>query len=245
MRTTLAVIGAVGVGCGALSGCSFEFGTTSTPSVSQDDLQNDVSKRLSEAGEKPQSVTCDGPLVGEVGKTARCDVVISRTNSFQPIITVTKVDGTMVSYDIKPAMSKEQLEQYISARDSDAGLQVESVSCDSGLDGKKGAITYCDTEAPKGTFRRNVEVADVDGLLMDLSFTPVYTKQEIATGLLDILEPEIGHRPDSATCDDDLVGEEGASIDCTVIDGPAEQVYTLTVTGVDGDNIDFSYAPKE
>jgi Domain of unknown function (DUF4333) len=245
MRTMAAALGAVGVGCAALSGCSFEFGTKNTPTVSQDDLQNDISQRLSEAGEKPQSVTCDGPLVGDVGKTARCDVVISRTNSFQPVITVTKVDGTMVSYDVKPAMSKEQLEEYISARDSDAGLQVESVSCESGLDGKKGAITYCDTAAPKGTFRRNVKVTDVDGLLMDLSFIPVYTKMEIATGLLDILERKSGARPDSATCDDDLVGEMDNTIDCTVIDGPDEQVYTLTVTGVEGDTIDFSYAPKE
>jgi Domain of unknown function (DUF4333) len=245
MRTTLAVLGAVAVGWAALPGCSFEFGTTSTPTVSQNDLQNDISQRLSEAGEQPQSVTCDGPLVGEVGKTTRCDVVISRTNSFQPVITVTKVDGTMVSYDVKPAMSKEQLEQYISARDSDAGLQVESVSCESGLDGKKGALTHCDTEAPKGTFRRNVEVTDVDGLLMKFSFVPVYTKTEIATGLLDILEPKIGHRPDSATCDDDLVGKKDTTVDCTVIDGPDEQVYTLTVTGVEGDTIDFSYAPKE
>ncbi|MGH3675990.1 MAG: DUF4333 domain-containing protein [Mycobacterium sp.] len=245
MRTLVSAFGGVAVGCAALSGCSFEFGTTSTPTVSQDALQNDIADRLSKAGEKPQSVTCDGSLIGEVGKTTRCDVVISRTNSFQPVITVTKVDGTMVSYDINPAISKEQLEKYISARDSDAGLRVESVSCESGLDGKKGAITYCDTEAPKGTFRRNVEITDVDGLLMDLSFVPVYTKNEIATGLLDILEQKIGHRPDSATCDDDLVGEEDNTIDCTVTDGSDEQVYTLTVTGVEGDNIDFSYAPKE
>lgn len=245
MRSMVAALGAVAVGCAALSGCSFEFGTKSTPTVSRDDLQNDVATRLSEADEKPQSVTCDGPLVGEVGNTTRCDVVISRTNSFQPVITVTKVDATMVSYDIKPAMSKEQLEEYISARDSDAGLRVESVSCESGLDGKRGAITYCDTEAPKGTFRRNVEVTDVDGLLMKFSFVPVYTKSEIANGLLDILEGRTGHRPDSATCDDDLVGEMDTTIDCTVTDGPDEQVLTLTVTGVDGDNIDFSYAPKE
>ncbi|HET9565095.1 MAG TPA: DUF4333 domain-containing protein, partial [Mycobacterium sp.] len=184
-------------------------------------------------------------LVGEVGKTTRCDVVISRTNSFQPVVKVTKVEDTTISYDVTPAMSKEQLEEYISARDSDDGKQVESVSCDSGLDGEKGAVTYCDTEAPKGTFRKKVEVVDVDGLLMNFNLIPVYTKKDIAKGLMDILEEQLGERPDSTTCDDDMVGEEGYSIDCTVSMGADDQVYTLTVTGVDGENIDFSYETKE
>ena len=160
MQRIVVALGAVAVGCAAVSGCSFQIG--GPPAVSQDDLQNDISERLSDAGEKPESVTCDGPLVGEVGKTTRCDVVLSRTNSFQPVVTVTKVEDKMVNYEVTPAMSKEQLEEYISARDSDDGKQVESVSCDSGLDGEKGAVTYCDTEAPKGTFRRKVEVVNVD-----------------------------------------------------------------------------------
>ena len=240
MRRIVVALGAVA----AVSGCSFSIGG-GTPMVSQDDLQKDISERLSEAGEKPESVTCDGPLVGEVGKTTRCDVVISRTNSFQPVVKVTKVEDTTISYDVTPAMSKEQLEDYISARDSDDGKQVESVSCDSGLDGEKGAVTYCDTEAPKGTFRKKVEVVDVDGLLMNFNFVPVYPKRDLAKGLMDILEERLGVRPDSITCDDDMVGEKGISIDCTVSIGADEQVYTLTVTDVDGESIDFNYETKE
>ena len=240
MRRIAVALGAVA----AVAGCSFSIGG-GTPTVSQDDLQKDISDRLAKAGEKPESVTCDGPLVGEVGKTTRCDVVISRTNSFQPVVKVTEVEDTTISYEVTPAMSKEQLEDYISARDADDGKQVESVSCDSGLDGVKGAVTYCDTEAPKGTFRKKVEVVDVDGLLMNFNFVPVYAKKEIAKGLIDILEERLGDRPDSATCDDDMVGEEGNSIDCMVSVGPDDQVYTLTVTGVDGENIDFNYETKD
>ena len=240
MRRIVVALGVVA----AVSGCSFSIGG-GTPTVSQDDLQKDISKRLSEAGEKPESVTCDGPLVGEVGKTTRCDVVISRTNSFQPVVKVTKVEDTTISYEVTPAMSKEQLQDYISAHDSDDGKQVESVSCDSGLDGEKGAVTYCETEAPKVTFRKKVEVVDVDGLLMNFNLMPVYTKNDIAKGLTDILEEQLGARPDSITCDDDMVGEKGNSIDCTVSMGADDQVYTLTVTGVDGDSIDFNYETKE
>lgn len=243
MRRIAVAFAAAGMGCAGLSGCSFQIGG-GPPTVAQDDLQNDISERLANAGEKPESVTCDGPLVGEVGKTTRCDVVLSATNKFQPVVTVTKVEDTTVSYEVTPAMSKEQLEEFISARDSDEGKQVESVSCDSGLDGEQGAITYCDTEAPKGTFRKKVEVVEVDGLLMHFNFAPVYTKRDIATGLLDILEERFGERPDSATCDDDMIGEEGTSVDCTVSMGPDEQVFTLTVTGVDGESIDFNYEAR-
>ena len=56
MRRIVVALGAVA----AVSGCSFSIGG-GTPMVSQDDLQKDISERLSEAGEKPESVTCDGP----------------------------------------------------------------------------------------------------------------------------------------------------------------------------------------
>ena len=42
-----------------------------------------------------------------------------------------------------------------------------------------------------------------------------------------------------------MVGEEGNSIDCTVSMGADDQVYTLTVTGVDGETIDFNYETKD
>jgi hypothetical protein len=245
MRYLVAALGAVVVGCAAVSGCSFHLGSNSKPTVSQDDLQKDISDRLSKAGDKPQSVTCNGNLEGEVGKTNRCDVVLGRTNSFQAVVTVTKVDGARVNYDMTPAMSKEQLEKFISARDSDAGLHVQSVSCESGLDGKKGAVTYCDTELTKATARRSVQVASVDGLLINLKFTRVYTKEEMGPLLLDVMEQKLGQRPDSATCSGDLVGETGKTADCTVTNGSHEQDYTLTVTSVDGDDINFHYAPSQ
>lgn len=241
MRQIVAALCAVGVGCVALSACSFEFGAKGNPTVSQEDLQADISDRLSKSGEKPQSVTCNGNLEGEVGKTARCDVVLSPTNSFQPVITVTKVEGTTVSFEVTPAVSKPQLEQFVSARDSDAGLQVESVSCQAGLDGKEGAVTSCDTKAPDGTFHRSVEVSKVDGLLMSFNVIPMYTKTEIAPALLDVLAQATGQRPTAVTCSDDLVGEPGKTAQCTVVDESGERGYTLTVTGVEGDKIDFSY----
>jgi hypothetical protein len=43
-----------------------------------------------------------------VGRTAHWDVVLSPTNSFEPVVTVTRVDGTTIDYEMTPAVSKEQ-----------------------------------------------------------------------------------------------------------------------------------------
>ena len=90
------------------------------PAVGKDALQTDIADRLAKAGEQPQSVTCKDDLVGEVGKTARCEVVISPTNSFEPVITVTGVDGSTINYEMSPPLSKEQLEKAVSRLVADA-----------------------------------------------------------------------------------------------------------------------------
>ena len=241
MRRVVAAVGALAVVCAAASGCSFNVGV-GKPTVSRNDLQNDISDRLSKAGEKPQSVTCEDDLEGEVGKTTRCEVVLSATNSFEPVVTVTKVDGTTVSYDMTPAVSKEQLEKSVSGLVATAtGLQVESVSCESGLEGKVGAVAYCDVDAGGVTLRRTVEVNKVKGLMMNFNVVPVLPKAEVESSLLDELERRVGQRPDSATCSDDLEGKPGTTVECSIIAGPDTQDFTLTVTAVEGDKINYDF----
>jgi hypothetical protein len=172
MRRVVVTLGAVAVGYSLLSGCA-PSNLGGPPTVLADELQQDISQRLSNGGEKPESVTCDGPLVGEVGKSTRCDVVLSATNQFQPVVTVTNVEDTTVSYDIHPAMSKEQLQSYISTWDAGNGTRARSVSCGSGLDGAPGAVAYCDSDAPTGKLRHKVEVSQVENLMMKLTVVPV------------------------------------------------------------------------
>src|SRR6185369_2015047 len=139
MRTVTAVLGGVAIVCAAASGCTFSAGVKSTPSVSKGDLQKDIADRLTKASEQPESVTCKEDLAGEVGKTTRCEVVMSPTNSFEPVVTVTGVDGATVSYEMAPAVSKDQLDKAVSRLVGDAeGLQIDAVTCESGLEGKVG-----------------------------------------------------------------------------------------------------------
>jgi hypothetical protein len=99
---------AVAVGalvCAAVSGCTINFGSPSAPSapkVSKEDLQKDISQRLANAGQAPQSVICPSDLVGQVGQSTHCDVTMSAANSFEPIVTAVQGDNITYKYALKP-----------------------------------------------------------------------------------------------------------------------------------------------
>lgn len=228
----------------ALAACGAEA-ASGIPAVSTDDLQSDIAVRLGQAGEQPQSVTCKDPLVGEVGQTARCEVVLSPTNSFEPIVTVTAVDGETIHYELVPALSVEQVERAVARlADGDGGPPASQVTCQTGLRGHVGEATHCDVTAAGATLRRTAEVTSVDGLMMNFDLVPMLTKMEVETSLLNDLARHLKRRPESATCTGDLEGRPGNTVDCAVVDGPEHAAFILTVTSVDGDNIDYSYAPR-
>jgi hypothetical protein len=172
MRTFVLAVGAAALICAALSGCSFSKGG-GAPTVAKADLQSDISDRLEKAGQKPESVTCTADLEGVVGKTTRCEVVLTNTNAFEPIVTVTKVDGKTVSYEMAPALSQAQLEKsvgHIVAKKT--GHAVDAVKCESGLEGKEGNTATCQVEAGGETTSDTVTVTKVDGLLMNFNVKP-------------------------------------------------------------------------
>ena len=79
--------------------------------------------------------------------------------------------------------------------------------------------------------------------MMNFDVVPVLTKAEVEASLLNVLGAQVGERPDSATCSDDLEGKPGNTVDCTIIAGPVTQAFTLTVTTVNGSKINYSYEP--
>jgi hypothetical protein len=169
MNTHLTALGAAAVTAAALAGCSFSIGG-GTPTVAKADLQKDISDRLGKAGQKPESVTCSADLEGVVGKTTTCEVVLSATNAIEPIVTVTKVDGSTVSYDMTPALSKAQLEKSVGDIVAQStGQDVETVTCESGLEGKEGNKAQCEVADGGESMNYVVTVTKVDGLLMSFS----------------------------------------------------------------------------
>lgn len=171
MTTTRTSMGAAGLVAAALvsaglAGCSAKVETSKAPTVSAADLQRDLTERLSKAGDDPKSVTCNADLTGEVGKSASCEVVMSETNVVQVNTTVDKVDGKKIDFTYSPALTQEQLQKTVKGM-----AAAESVTCESGLDGKVGATAKCQIIRDGNATDANVEATKVEGLAIDLTIT--------------------------------------------------------------------------
>lgn len=245
MKTTLAAgaaaLTALGLLGAGLSGCSGEVKveTKSTPSVGAADLQKDLTDRLTQAGNAPQSVTCQGDLAGEVGKTATCAVVFSDTNSVDAILTATKIDGTTVNFDIKPALTKDQLQKAVSGLTS-----TPTVTCDSGLDGTIGATATCEVTTNGTTSKRLVTVSGVKSLSMDLDVTLIATKQQVQDMLKGKLAADTGAEPENIACVDDVIAKAGNTVECVVTSAGSDTTYLVTVTTIEDDTVSFDYAAQ-
>ena len=239
------MVTSVVVGFVVASGCST---TQVAPTVPKAELQEDISNRLAELGSVPKSVICPDDLVGEVNKSIRCAVTTvsstGTTSSFEPLVTVTNVEGTKVNYDVVPTESQGQLEVRVAQQLAQAyRTKVNSVVCESGLDGEVGAITHCAVAVKGVTLRRTIAVTSVAGFTMNYSVVPILTKEEAASSLLNQLA-QAGLRPDSASCADSLDGQPGNTVECTAVARGRPETFVLTVTKVTGSNIAVSYARK-
>ncbi|MUL76384.1 DUF4333 domain-containing protein [Mycolicibacterium sp. CBMA 226] len=242
-RMTMAV---AALACIAVSGCTVNIGGGSpgAAKVSKEALQKDISQRLADAGHPPQSVSCADDLAGKIGQSTHCEVATGAAANFEPIVTVTSVDGTTVSYDITPAVSQAQLEAAV-ARLVANSMKVPptAVACQSGLPGKVGAEALCDVTSAGATATRTVHVSAVSGLAMQYGLVPMLPKGVVESSLIFQLK-QVGPQPDSATCVSGLEGKPGTTVDCTTRTAGQAAAYVLTVTAVQGDNITYKYAPK-
>lgn len=223
-----------------LSGCSASFSVSTKASITADQLQKDLTDRITQAGMTAKSVTCKDDLVGEVGKTARCDVSFSDTNNVEAVFTATKVEGTTVSFEITPAMTKEQVEKAV------AGLaSVPSAACASGLDGKVGETTKCEIVIDGKPAKRIVEVSTVAPakLGMELSVYALLPKEQVADVLMQRLGAD-GQPVETVDCVDDMVSKVGSTVECAAVTGNDKTGYVVTVTDTQGDTVNFDYKPK-
>ena len=84
------ILAAAGMLCCGLAGCSVNSGGIKCTHGLQARVAGGHHATAGRGrGEAAKSVTCKQDLIGEVGTTAHCEVVVSATNSFEPIVTVT------------------------------------------------------------------------------------------------------------------------------------------------------------
>lgn len=230
----LAVAGLLGAG---LTGCSAKVSmdTSTTSAVSAENLQQKITDQLTAAGNAPKSVTCSDELVAEVGKSTMCDAVFSDVNSVQAKVTVTAVKGSDLSFELSPSLTKEQLEKAISAMGD-----TQSATCDSGLDGAVGATANCEVTVNGMTGKRVAEVEGVDGLQLDLGVIPVVPQEKVQEVLLQKLNAD-GTPVETVECAGDAMAKAGTFVECVAVTGDQKQGYEVTVTTIEGDNVDVEY----
>ncbi|MEZ0054221.1 hypothetical protein ABIA30_005261 [Mycobacterium sp. MAA66] len=227
--------------------------------VPKDILVKTITDQLARAGVTPQAVTCQQDLLGQVGQTAACDVSITAVNSFEPIVTVTVVNGDKVSYAITPSVNKSQLEVAVKdmvTRSTNAAP--DSVVCETGLDGKVGAVAFCNVTAGGATNRQAVSVSQVQGLSMNYGLAQLNGNapaqspgpnagagqtlpKNVAEGALMAQLKHAGQNPDSVTCAGDMPATVGATLACTAVAAGQNQNYLLTLSAVSNGSYTFKY----
>ena len=77
----------------------------------------------------------------------------------------------------------------------------------------------------------------------DVKFDMVETvdKKQVAQVISDKLFQQVGQRPDSVTCPDNLKGVEGATLRCQLADGAKKYGINVTVTTVDAGDVNFDF----
>jgi len=97
------------------------------------------------------------------------------------------------------------------------------------------------TSSPSATNLQKQPTGSGTAAKSSLGVTP---KQQLEDALLEELAADGGQAPDTVDCVGDLQATTGQTIECTVATDLAGQVYLVTVTTVDSDNVNFNYAPK-
>ena len=93
-RITLAALAVASAAL--LAGCS-------STTVSAGDVEDQISSQLeSQVGQAPDKVDCPDDLEGKVDATMTC-VLTAGSDTLDVTVTVTKVDGSDVNFDIKVA----------------------------------------------------------------------------------------------------------------------------------------------
>jgi hypothetical protein len=140
------------------------------------------------------------------------------------------------------SMSKSDVASQITSKLTDAaGNKPDSVTCPNDLPAKVGAQLNCEMKVKNQTFNVNVTVTSVNGSDVKFDMAETVDKNQVANVISDKLTQQVGSRPDSVTCPDDLKGVEGATLRCQLTDGSRKYGISVTVTNVDAGDVNFDF----
>ncbi|KZS66966.1 hypothetical protein A4G27_21770 [Mycobacterium kansasii] len=140
------------------------------------------------------------------------------------------------------SVSKSDVADQIKAKMTDAaGNKPESVTCPADLPAKVGAQLNCEMKVKDSPYNVNVTVTSVEGKDVKFDMVETVDKDQVAKIISNKLTQQVGRRPDSVTCPDNLKGVEGATLRCQLTDGSDKYGVNVTVTGVDAGEVNFDF----
>jgi hypothetical protein len=237
---TLLASGAVALMAAGVGACSFSFGTSH--SVSKSDVEGQISGKFPDSGgTKPSSVTCPGDLDAKVGAKMTCSMKV-KDQPYLVDVTVTSVNGNDVKFDMQEKIGKDQVQQLISTKmaDPSSGSKPESVTCPGDLTGRVGAELNCEMKIKSTTYNVNVTVSSINGSEITPDIVEAVDKNQVANTISQKLSEQVGRKPDSVTCPSNLKGAVGTTLRCQLTDGNQNYGVTVTVTAVDGADVNFN-----
>jgi Domain of unknown function (DUF4333) len=154
---TLFVAGAIAGTLISVSACS-----TGPKMVSKDDVAKQITAKMTDAGSKPDSVSCPDGLKGEVGAQLNCAVKI-KGEPYNVNVTATSVKGDEVGFDIVETLDKDLVASKISEQlTQQVGHKPDAVTCPDNLKGVQGSTLRCVLKNDGQTYGVTVTVTDVD-----------------------------------------------------------------------------------
>jgi hypothetical protein len=140
------------------------------------------------------------------------------------------------------SVSKGDVAGQITSKMTDAaGNKPDSVTCPGDLPAKVGAQLNCEMKVKNQVFNVNVTVTSVNGNDVKFDMVETVDKNQVASVISDKLTQQVGKKPDSVTCPDNLKGVEGAALRCELADGDQKYGISVTVTGVDAGDVNFDF----
>jgi len=148
VRTLLVSSVSAGLMIGA-GGCSFHFSSSSSHSVSQSDVANQITAKMTGSTGKPDSATCPSDLDAKVGA--------------QLICMKFKDKDYDVKFDLAEMVDKDQVASRISDKLTDqVGKRPDSITCPGNLKGVVGTTLRCELTDGAKKYGMTVTVTSVD-----------------------------------------------------------------------------------
>ena len=157
-----------------LAACSDEIsGGSDDPTVTQAQLEDEVTSRVTGEDADQVEVVCEGDLTAKVGETQDCEATAAGTSTGIRL-TVDAVDGEDVEFSQTLFISETELASAVDGYFTDQGIKITGVTCDGELIGEKGESAMCEvTSSSDGDATVRTTTSNVDGLAVNFDIEVV------------------------------------------------------------------------